>query len=606
MPSELKTVQDHARELVMANGIRNQVYEAMENLYWMRWPEEDKVTKQIQNVKVTRTPRARNALLGAMRLLIATDPIFSVPSDINDISAKQQADKIEKFIKANWFASGRVAGTPIHYDVIRSALLYSDIYIGINSTKDMKSKATGSSKAMQRRLDEINSRTPILYELYSPKTCYSERDTFGLKTFYRSVLSTAGSIEDTFGVDGKKTLRSHENKLEFKRNQAVTLNQYYDLKNRFIWLTGFEKPIVEEEHDLPCLPIACAIAEGSSLFDKPEEQREPFLYTAWKSGVIDRENLILTVMYTMLFSMGANPMFVDYLLDPDNPHPVDYSVPGGTVHYRVGEGREVMSKQIIDPAMMQGWEIANDLEMQSTIYRQALGEPVSSATPYSSYALMSQSGRLPLLATQRLASNAIAEACEIGLKIIKEEGGTAKAKYDQFDESITSDDIPDIVDIKVTLEIELPQDRLQMANAANMLCQGDNPLVSKRWGRENVLNIGQSADMDKEIWEENTANMFYRKDMMKQMAEIAQMEQMAMQPPQSMASGMPGSSPMPGVPPGGAMPQNPAMGMQGGPSAPQNMGTPPQPFAPPGPPPVEPAQPYPPLAPNLQPLRGRK
>ena len=475
MSDELKLVKEHALELVMANGARNNVYEAMDKLYWMKWDEEDNVTKQIQNVKVTRTPRARNALLGAMRLLIATDPIFSVPSDINNPDASQKADKLEKFIKANWFASGRVAGTPIHYDVIRSALLYSDIYIGVNSTKDMLSRAKGSSKALQNRLREINSRTPVLYELYNPKTCYSERDTFGLKTFYRNVITTAGSIEDTFGEAGKKALRSHENKIEKKRNETVTLNQYYDLKDRYIWLTGFEEPIAEEEHDLPCLPVACAIAEGSNLFSKPEEQREPFLYTAWKSGVIDRENLILTVMYTMLFSMGANPMFVDYLIDPDNPHPVDYSVPGGTVHYRVGENREVMSKQIIDPAMMEGWNIANDLEMQSTIYRQALGEPVAGSTPYSSYALMSQSGRLPLLATQRMGSNVIAEACEIGLKIIKEEGGTAKAQYDQFSETITPADIPDIVDIKVTLEIELPQDRLQMANAANMLAQGDSP-----------------------------------------------------------------------------------------------------------------------------------
>lgn len=606
MPNELKLAQDHAKELVMANGQRNQIYQAMEDLYWMRWGEEDNVRKNVQNVKVTRSPRARNALLGAMRLLIATDPIFTVPSDINKPDTIAKADKLEKFIKAVWFGSGRYAGAPIHYDVVRSALLFSDIYIGVNSTKEMLERSGSSSKAMKKRLEEINSRTPILYELYVPKSCYAERDLMGLKTFHRKVITTVGSVEDNFGDAGKKALRSAGTKLYPERNKSVTMCDYYDLKNRFIWLEGYEKPVIEEEHDLPCLPVACATAEGSALFDKPEEQREPFLYTAWKSGVIERENLILTVMYTMLFSMGANPMFVDYLIDPDNPHTVDYGVPGGTIHYRVGEHREVMSKQIIDPAMMEGWNIANDLEMQSTIYRQALGEPVSSSTPYSSYALMSQSGRLPLIATQRMASNAIAEASEIGLKIIKDQGGTVKAQFDKFEEEISPSDIPDIVDIKVTLEIELPQDKLQMANAANMLAQGENPLVSKRWVRENVLNVGQSGDMTKEIWDESTADMFYRKFMMKNMAEMAQMEQMALQPPQSMASGMPGSAPMPGIEPGGAMPPNPAMGMQGGPAAPPNYGTPPQPMAPPGPPNVEPVEPYPPLAPNLQPLRGKR
>ena len=605
MPNELKLVQSNAKELVVANAQRNLIYKAMEDLYWMRWGEEDKVANQIQNVKVTRTPRARNALLGAKRLLIATDPIFSVPHDINNPAASQQADKIEKFIKAMWFASGRVAGSPNHYDVIHSGLLYSDIYIGINSTKEMLSNA-GGSKAIKKRLEEINKRTPYLFEVYNPMSCYSERDVMGLKTFYRKVVTTAGEVEDIFGDAGKKALRSAENKKIPERRHSITLCDYYDLSMRWVWMEGYEKPIISEEHNLPCLPIACAVAEGSSLFDKPEEQREPFLYTAWKSGVIDRQNLILTIMYTMLFGMGANPMFVDYTIDPDKPANVDYTVPGGTVHYRVGEHREVMSKQIIDPAMMDGWEIANDLEMQSTIYRQALGEPVSSSTPYSSYALMSQSGRLPLLSTQRLCSNAIAEASEIALKWLKDEGNSAKAQYESFEQELSPGDIPDIIDIKVQLEIELPQDRLQMANAANMLAQGDNPMVSKRWVRENILNVGQSNDMDKEIWNENTANIFYQKMVYEKMVELAQLKQMAMQPAQSMASGMPGSMPMPGVGPGGAMPPNPAMGTQGGPPVQQNFGTPPQPVAPPGPQPVEPMEPYPPLAPNLQPLRGKR
>src|SRR4030042_5419160 len=218
---------------------------------------------------------------------------------------------------------------------------------------------------------------------------------------------------------------------------------------------------------------------------------------------------------------------------------------------------------------------------------------------------MSQRGPLPLLATQRLCSNAIAEASEIALEWLKDEGNSAKAQYESFEQELSPGDIPDIIDIKVKLEIEWPQDRLQMANAANMLAQGDNPMVSKRWVRENILNVGQSNDIDKEIWNENTANIFYRKMVYEKMAEMAQLEQMAMQPAQSMASGMPGSMPMPGVGPGGAMPPNPAMGTQGGPPVQQNFGTPPQPVAPPGPQPIEPAPPMPPIMPNQLP-RGRK
>ena len=105
----------------------------------------------------------------------------------------------------------------------------------------------------------------------------------------------------------------------------------------------------------------------------------------------------------MLFGVGATPMWVNYLHDPDNPPDVDMSRPGGTVNMRVGERREPMARQVIDPSILQGWDISQNLEMESTIYRQTLGEPLGANAPYSMVALLSQSGRLPLTVTQRKA-----------------------------------------------------------------------------------------------------------------------------------------------------------------------------------------------------------
>ena len=106
MPDEFQSAKQHAKELEEANSARNTMFEDMENMYWMRWPEESAVKNQIKNVKVTRTPRARNALLGAKRLMIATDPIISVPYDINNPDAKEKGEKLEKFLKACFFNLG--------------------------------------------------------------------------------------------------------------------------------------------------------------------------------------------------------------------------------------------------------------------------------------------------------------------------------------------------------------------------------------------------------------------------------------------------------------------------------------------------------------------
>jgi len=595
----LNEVKELCDELVQTNSKRNDIFTAMDNLYWMEWGDEGSVSQKIPNVKITRSPKARNDVMGAIRLMIATDPLIAVPHDINNAQAKEKANKIEKFCKAVLFAGGRVAGDPLHYDVVRSALLYDTVNIAINSTKDMLAMASDSAPAIKRRIEEVQKRTPFLLEVLPPKGCYAVRDNLGLVTFHRRVETTVNAVRETFGKAGETALNSNKSKKAHGKFDVITLCDYYDLKDRVVWLDGYETPIIQEEHGLPFIPIVSQTVSGSKLFDLPEKQHEPFLYTLYRSGLVDRQNLILTVLYTMIFSVGANPMFVDYLIDPDNPHPVDYSVPGGTVHYRVGERRDAMNKEVIDPSLLQGWDIAGDLEMQSTIYRQALGEPLGGNAPFSSVALLAQAGRLPLVSPQKKAGWAIGEALEIVLKWLKSDNQSAKARFEKDDVELRPDDIPDQLDIDVALEVALPQDRLQSANAANMLAQGDNPLVSRKWVLENVLNVGQPEDEFRAIWNERASELFYRRFVNEQLAQIAQMEQMAMQPGQ--AGGMPGAPggmPPMGPPPGQGMPPN-MMPPMGGPM-PQpgmpNMGTPPQPGMPQRNvmPPEEPIPPMPP------------
>ena len=164
------------------NSKRNLMYDEMDKLYWMTWDEESKVSDQMNNIKVTRSPLARNSIMGAMRLLTATEPTFSVPHDINDPLVVEQSSTIEKFIKAMWFASGRISGDPLHNEVVRSALLYSEIVIGINSTKDMAKMST--IPAIKRRMEDISNKTPYLFEVWAPRSCHTERDKFGITLSY--------------------------------------------------------------------------------------------------------------------------------------------------------------------------------------------------------------------------------------------------------------------------------------------------------------------------------------------------------------------------------------------------------------------------------------
>jgi len=587
--SEFTRAVEHSAELKQGLSKRDSMCKAMEDLYFMEWDEEAKVSRQIKNVKITKSPRARNALQGAIRLLIATDPMFSVPYDINGTFAKAQASKIERFVKAMWNVSGRVRGDPVHYDVVRSALLYAEVHLTLTSTKDLVDWSKGASKARQRRAEDLAERTPYLFDCINPQRGYPYHTRLGLEAFATYSSVKVAEVKSVWGKLANPALGKLGTKVE--DGEVVKLWEYWDLDNHFTWLDGIDVPILEAEHGLPYIPIVAQTVEGSKLFDDdPSKQREPFLYTMYKSDLWKRQNMILTVLYSMLFAIGANPMFKFVSQDPEADPNVDFSQPGGVVKLRQGEQFEPLQKQVIDPSMQQGWIMATELEGESTISRQALGDPLGASTPYSMIALLSQSGRLPLAVPQRKTSWGISELVEIALKCLKEDKREARAINDADNVLLGPDEIPKHLTVNAQLEISLPQDRLQAANTASIMAGGDDPMVSKTWVRENILSIGQSDEMTKEIWEEQVANLHARKYIMDQMAQIAQAEQMAMQPGQ--ASGMPGMSQM-GAP---AMPQQSMPGMNSGmPQGPQPMGE-----QPPMPGEQEPIPPMPPIQPKPQ------
>jgi hypothetical protein len=160
-------------------------------------------------------------------------------------------------------------------------------------------------------------------------------------------------------------------------------------------------------------------------------------------------------------------------------------------------------------------------------------------------ALLHQAGRLPLVPSQRAASEAIANAMKTALLWAKKENPGVGWKAVASDLKVSQ--IPDHFELEATLDIALPQDQLQEANLARTLSDGENPLVPQRYVREKVLNAGQSDDLQEEIWSEQAARV-------KAAMHFQQMMQMAQQPP-------PGQQPPPPMQGQGGPPE---MHMQGG------------------------------------------
>lgn len=562
-----------SQQLIGNFAKRTDTFGQLEQMYFMDDEEIENISKRMDNGKLTISPDARNQLIGAVRLMIATDPQFSVPKDENEDIDDDTSGEIEKFASQMWNAAGRIYGVPIHYDAVLSALLYGEVHIAIKRTKDIVALSKGP--ADKRRKEKAYGRTPYMFEVWNPRDCYYEMDQFGLRSHFRRVTMTASRVIADWGEKAIPARYANN------KSATVVLCEWWDLETHAVWVEGEKEPIQNVEHGLEFIPIVVQLGEGSwGLFSQAEAQAQPLLYGVAKSGLWKRQNLFLTNIFTNLNNFGLNPLYVYQANTPGKKLIIDWSSPGGIATLEQGEQLAPLNNQnLINPQVVQAMEITNNLMTESTIYKQVLGEPLGKNAPYSMVALLSQAGRLPLVSPQRRIGWAIAKAMEVALLWLKtDDESTSKVKYGTTTTEINTDDIPDDLELECLLEISLPQDNLQNANVAAALTQGDNPMVSHDWVRENVLKIGQPDEMQKQIWAEKVAAMFSQRFIQEQLQAMEQALAAAQAPPPESGMGMEGmpEGPGMGMPPPDQGPGAGPPGVRQSPNIPLTPGQPPQ------------------------------
>jgi len=547
--------QNHANDLKSDSAARiktmNDV-EAMFMLDWVTGKPDDAVYQTVMTVD----PDPRNSTLGAVRLMTATVPTFSVPMDETVPDAGVKSDKIELWCKAVWNAAGRVRQRPVHNEAVLSAVLLNEVHMGITSTDELLKMAQNAVKDSPRgpsavkRFERLAETTPFMLELYDPRTGFPEYDAYGMSAYYREVKMRTGAVLDQWGLAAQEAGLSSNN-----RKEMATYGDWWDDTYHVVYVNN--KPIFMAEHGLPCINIVAQVIEGSEvLFSKKEYASQPFLYTTLKSGLWERKNLALTVMYASIFHLGALAQFI-YEKNPGNAVDLrpDYGVLGGLITIEKGEGFRPLDKHPVDPIIQESLALAENKITESTLYRQALGQPLGGGNaPFSAVALMNQVGRLPLVPIQKMCASSFAKVMEICLLMVRNNIGGSKIKASNKEGhlevlELKKADIPDGLTINCNVDIDLPQDDRQNAAVATQLSSGPTPLTSRRWVRESLLHIGQSAMMDKEIAQERYNDMMQQKYFAEQMAAIQQQQQQT----QMQAAGAAGPAmqgPPPGQPPG--------------------------------------------------------
>ena len=545
---EFDKITSYAQEVISSYSRRDQMFRELEQIFLL---EDMGDLPDADWIKPTRHPDARNALLGAVRLMTATDPRFSAAEEYNPDGNLQAASDIERLVAMIWQAAGRVRKKPVHYDAVLAGLLYGEVQIAIKSVRQLLDANPGN-----KRLESVLQRTPIIFDVINPAAGYPVFDALGLRCYVSAQQRRAGELRALYGDDSEAIAGR-------KDTEMIRTLEYWDYDRHVVWTDGARRPILDEENQWGFIPIVCQICEGSELFSASQygsnvyQTRQPFLYTLWKSNLVYRQNLSLTLQSSLAFAIGANPLFLYRRNNPSKTAPeMDFSQPGGRVTIDNDEDYQPLARQVLDNSILQMDEVYRSLATESTIYKQTLGEPLGANAPFSMVALLSQAGRLPLVPYQRMLSWAIGDAAQAALRMLKQIGGSGRVSTDAGYLDFDAGQIPDEIEITATLDIDLPQDERMNAVIALQLTQGEMPLASMDYVRRKYLRIEQPDQEQYAIWSERAAQARFAAMLQEEMARMQQMMQQQQQPMQPPMQPPPGEMPPGEMPPEDFAPAN--------------------------------------------------
>ncbi len=474
-----KEIVTHARDLKSVHGIRDAEFDEYEKMYLMDFHAENSEFSDQDIMKLTPSPSARNKVLNACRLMMSQEPVF----DINAHGYDQgKIEAIEKSISRWWDQSGRAIKRPLHYDMILSALLYDEMHTSITIMDDYK-----AYNKKDRRAERVSRITPILFQSWNPREGYPEFDELGLCGYYRETKVRWSYVAQKY----KELLKDNYSYFNKKSTDNVALKLWYDLEHYAIWIND-DDPLVCEEHNLPCIPIDVTLVNGSSFFEKEEDRRQPLLFSLNRSHLWERESLLYTVLYSLLFTMGVTPTFV-YKTDTEDD--LNLQQDGAISYYvmRKGDTLDPLdSKGMLPPEVQRLSEITGGLIDESTMYSTAFGEKNFNSQTFSETSLLQQAARLPLIGPQRLGGFGISSTIEMALMMLKERG----ISFDKNGYQIKASEIPDDIEVKAKLDVILPQEKLQMVNIGlNMQKLG----IPDEYIQNNLMGITNTKELKRQF-----------------------------------------------------------------------------------------------------------
>lgn len=478
--TKMRQVRD---TLVTTYGKRDSLLKRYDEIFFMSRGESPKYLNGTDenDVKETISSSGRDAVVGLARILKSAKVHVKVKN-------AEASDKIEAGLKTMLRVSGEVNPLArVEDDTFLSTVLYGPGVMTCESVDDLIETQKNpmdsdlpkyKNEYVAAQLELIRRKTPFLFHAVSPKQSYPLFGAYGMVGHVRKYVLKGSEITDRWGV-------------VCNPNDNFNITDFFYYTDRLVEAEGISEPLMAEEwvsRDSKGnmigsinIPVFTRFAGGSSLWHEPEKQSQPLLYGKAAGNWDLRENLLWTYLFTAIYQQGIpGPLL---LIDPENAGEdivVDYS---DGIRKIIAKG-QLQDPQIIDGDVLRLKDLLDGQAATQTIQPQTLGQNTPGIT-FSQFALASKAGLIPAVDPKAALEALYKDVFIHVLQRIKQENIE--------NDLIAPADIPDSIDMEVSIEPDLEQDDLRNAQIAVQIRNAG--IASREWIETNILKIADSNEM---------------------------------------------------------------------------------------------------------------
>lgn len=402
---------DLALRMIEQDKPRNKYFQQCDDAYHCKWelpPELELLPWSHKHV----SQKLHNAIAASGKVLSTKYAKIKKYPYLPDEANKQQANEDERNLEWHLRNASQLRSEKLESDFVESALLYKcvgamviDIDWQIKQAKALKMDTTAMERAREISRFAVNP--------YRPAHLHVRRSVYGVDTVLLAYKRSAAEVVMEWGKDN---IPREIKDIAEEEKDAIYYFDLMDHKIRGVWV---QKELDSEpywimnevEHGLDFLPWVAELG-GSSLEDDIAHKYQSMPYAAIKSGALETQNVIGTLMLTDAIAKAIPAEFAvegygteETTIDAMDPH--------GIVRVGAGNTIKALGRSGMDPKLAELYDRASQDVSSATIPDLFMSGQLPSGMAFSTYNLATQTGIGQLKPYKELAEKGIAQVCRL-------------------------------------------------------------------------------------------------------------------------------------------------------------------------------------------------